>query len=94
MKYLSESECRYLLSDSDSNSDSESECDVPPTKRKFVPWLETVKFLKSVVEKPLKNDKRRSLAGRFPLPSCDPAHPPKLDESVVCLVPKTAKSYD
>jgi len=92
--YLSESERRDLLSDSDSSSDSESEDDQPRAKRKFIPRKETMKFLETVVDKPLKNDKRKAVASKFPLPSCDPAHPPKLDESIVCLVPKAAKSYD
>ena len=59
-----------------------------------MPTKDTVKFLRSVVEKPLKNEKRKALANKFPLPSCDPAHPPKLDESIVCLIPKTARSYE
>ena len=46
------------------------------------------------MEKPLKNEKRKALANKFALPSCDPAHPPKLDESIVCLIPKTARSYN
>ena len=73
--YLTESKRRDLLSDSQSD------------RFRF----RAVKFLRSVVEKPLKNEKRKALANKFPLPSCDPAHPPKLDE---CLIPKTARSYD
>ena len=42
----------------------------------------------------MKNEKRKALANKFPLPSCYPAHPPKLDESIVCLIPKTARSYN
>ena len=30
----------------------------------------------------------------FPIPACDEAHLPKLDETVSCLIPKPAKSYD
>ena len=92
--YLTESKRRDLLSDSQSDTDSDSEQDEPPAKRRCVPTKDTVKFLRSVVEKPLKNEKRRALTNKFPLPSCDPAHPPKLDESIVCLIPKTARSYD
>ena len=85
--YLSESERQDLLSDS---SESESEDEEPPQKKaKFVPSEDTVKLLKSLVNKPLKNDKRKAKANKFPLPSCDPAHPPKLDESVTCLIPKS-----
>ena len=92
--YLTESERRDLLSDSQSDTDSDSEQDEPPAKRRCVPTKDTVKFLRSVVEKPLKNEKWKALANEFPLPSCDPAHPPKLDESIVCLIPKTARLYD
>ena len=35
-----------------------------------------------------------STAASGPIPSCDPAHPPKLDDSVTCLIPKAAKSND
>ena len=69
--YLPESEHRDLLSDSDSNCDLESEGDEPWAKRPFVPMKETLKFLETVVDKPLKNDKCKAIAGRFPLPSCD-----------------------
>lgn len=37
--------------------------------------------------KPLKNERRKATMAKFPIPSCDPAHPPKLDESIICLVP-------
>ena len=59
-------------------------------------WLEKKKKKKKnlAVEKPLKNDKRKSVAGRFPLPNCDAVYPPKLDDAVTCLIPKSAKSYD
>ena len=83
-----------LVTFSLTHADSDSEQDEPPAKRRCVLTKDTVKFLRSVVEKPLKNNKRKALANKFPLPSCDPAHPPKLDESIVCLIPKTARSYD
>ena len=92
--YLTESEHRDLLSDCQSDTDSDSEQDEPPAKRRCVPTKDTVKFLGSIVEKPSKNEKQKTLANKFPPPSCDPAHPPKLDELIVCLIPKTARSYD
>ena len=92
--YLAESECRDLLSDSQSWYRFGFRARRAPAKRRCVPTKDTVKFLRSVVEKPLKNEKRKALANKFALPSCDPAHPPKLDESIVCLIPKTARSYN
>ena len=80
--HLTESEHRDLLSDFQSD---DSEQDEPPAKRRCVPTKDAVKFLGSVVEKPLKNEKQKALANKFSLPSCDPTHPPKLDESIVCL---------
>ena len=89
--FVSESERRDLLSSSSSDSEEDSEISAPPAKRKFVP---ATKLLNLAVEKPLKNDKRKSVAGRFPLPNCDAVYPPKLDDAVTCLIPKSAKSYD
>ena len=63
-------------------------------RARYVPSEVTIKFLKSMVDKSLKNDKRKAKASKFLLPSCDPAHPPKLDDSVTCLIPKAAKSND
>ena len=60
-------------------------------KRKFTPKEETVVFLKGLTDKPLKNEERKSVATNFTLPSCDPAHPPKL---VISLIPKSAKTND
>ena len=71
--YLSESERQDLLSDS-SESELEEE-ESPQKKAKLVPSEDTVKLLKSLVNKPLKNDKRKAKANKFLLPSCDPAHP-------------------
>lgn len=56
--------------------------------------LPSTKLLQHAVEKPLKNDMRKSVAGRFPLPNCDADHPPRLDDSVTCLIPKSAKTYN
>ena len=86
--YLVESDCWDLLSDSQTDTDSESEQDEPPAKRRCVATEDTVMFLKSVVEKPLKNDEWKVMTNKFLLPACDPAHPPKLDESTACLIPE------
>ena len=90
--FLSGEERRELLSSSE-ESEEEGE-GPPPEKRAFIPTEKTTKFLRSVSTKPLKNERRKATMNRYPLPSCDPAHPPKLDEPVACLVPKAAKSYD
>ena len=82
-----------MSSGEESNDDNDREGDEPPAKRKFVPTSET-RFLESVLLKPLKNDRRKGTINKYPIPACDPAHPPKLDESVSCLVPKSAKSFD
>ena len=83
-----------LSSGEESNDDNDREGDEPPVKRKFVPTSETRRFLESVSLKPLKNDRRKETINKYPIPACDPAHPPKLDESVSCLVPKSAKTFD
>ena len=70
---------------------SEDEEEEPPPKKRFKPSEETLGYLMS---KPLKNDKRRTILGKFPTPAADAAHLPKLNDSVACLVPKMAKSYD
>ena len=44
--------------------------------------------------KPLKNECRRAIINKLPMPAIDPAHPPKLDEAVSSLVPKSARSHD
>ena len=91
--HVSESERRELFSESEEeSSDSEEEVG-PPTKRKFTPHQDTIDF-RSVTEKPLKNDRRKMIASKFPLPSCDPAHPPKMDDAVACLIPKSGKTFD
>lgn len=88
--FLSGRERSELFSSSEDSDDE----DIPPAKRNFVPTEETLKFWDSVPLKPLKNEKRKAAINKFPIPSCDPAHPPKLDESVSSLVPKSAKTYD
>ena len=34
------------------------------------------------------------MTAKFPFPSRDPAHPPKLDDAVIGLIPRQAKSND
>ena len=86
---------RLLESRSESASESESDSDEPVTKkRKFTPKEETIVFLKGLTDKPLKNEERKSIAAKFPLLSYDPAHPSKLDEAVVNLIPKSVKTND
>ena len=51
-------------------------------------------LLKGATETPLKNEKRKKLTSRFPLPSSDAAHPPKLDKAIAAILPKTAYTYD
>ena len=55
--------------------------------------VRTIKILKAVTEKPIKNEKRKSITNKCPLPSCDYAHTPKLDDDIACIVPKSAKTY-
>lgn len=73
---VSESEKETVSESEEESSDSEEQVG-PPTKRKFIPRQDTIDFLRSVTEKPLKNDRRKMITSKFPLPSCDPAHPPK-----------------
>ena len=67
---------------------------LPIKKRIFTPKEETVVFLKGLTDKLLKNEECNSVAAKFPLPSCDPAHPPELDEAMVSFIPKSAKTND
>lgn len=90
--FLSDTERNELLSGSE-DSDEEEEKE-PPSKKKFTPSEDTKRFLAATSLKPLKNEKRKGMINRFPMPACDSAHPPKLDEAVGALVPKSAKSYD
>ena len=95
--FISEKERRKHLSGEESNSDSEVDDDPdlarPPAKR-FSPSEETLKLLASASDKPLKNDRRRKMIDKLPIPACDMAHPPKLNESISSLIPKSAKSFD
>ena len=83
-----------MSSGEESNDDNDREGDEPPAKSIFVPTLETRRFLESVSLKPLKNDRRKGTINKYSIPAFDPTHPPKLDESVSCLVPKSAKIFD
>ena len=53
-----------------------------------------MKFLNSVTENTLRNNRRRELLEKFPIPSCDPAHPPKVHAALMGIVPKPAKRHD
>ena len=53
-----------------------------------------MKFLNSVMENTLRNDRRRELLEKFPIPSCDPAHPPKVHAALMGIIPKPAKRHD
>ena len=78
--YLSESECQDLLSDS-----SESDSEPPQKKATFVPSEDTVRLLKSLVNKPLKNDKQRPRQTNF---HCH--HVIQLiHQNWTCLIPKS-----
>ena len=90
--FVSGSERRDLLGSSSEDESDEEE--TPAAKRSFVPSEDILKFLKSISAKPLKNDKRKLTVNKFPTPSADPVHPPKLDEAVTSLVPKSAKTQD
>ena len=42
----------------------------------------------------MKNEAKRKVIGKLPIPACDMAHPPKLNESISWLIPKSARSFD
>ena len=89
--HLSDTERRSLFSD----SDSESETEGPPSKKpKLDLGEETLSYIRSAMDKPLKNDKRKAHIAKHSLPSVEPAFPPKLDEAITCLIPKAARSID
>jgi len=93
--WLSEDERGQLLSGLESGPDEEAEDEPPrPKKAKFMPQPRTVKILRTVTEQPVSNDKRRVITNKYPLPSCDQAHTPKLDLDISCIVPKSAISHD
>ena len=101
--FIEEDEREELLGDLFSDEEEQEEQEEggeeedgpPPAKKaKYMPSARTVKMLKAVTEKPLKNEKRKKITTKYPLPSCDQAHTPKLDEDISCIVPKAAKTYD
>ena len=93
--HVLERERSELLSDSDSDLGSEDEdLKVPDAKKRFMSSEEVQQLLNSTSLKPLKNDRRKSIINKLPIPACDPAYPPKLDEAVSTLIPKSAKSHD
>ena len=49
-----------------------------------MPSVKTIKIQEAVTKKPIKNEKRKSSANKYPLPSCDYAHTPNLDDDIVC----------
>ena len=77
-----------------STKESEDEDTAVPGKRKYLPRDSTVKFLNSVTENTLGNDRRRELLEKFPISSCDPAHPPKVHPALMGIIPKPAKRHD
>ena len=87
---LSEGEREGLLG----SEESEDEDTAVPEKRKYLPRDSTVKFLNSVTENTLRNDCRRKLLEKFPILSCDPAHPPKVHAALMGIIPKPAKRHD
>ena len=88
---MSDREHAELLSNSDSDGSGDEDLNEPDAKKKFVPTEELMKLLHSASLKPLSC---RSIVNKLPIPVCDPAHPPKLDEAVSALVPKSARSHD
>lgn len=91
--FVDEDERSGLLGDS--SGDELSEEEPPPAKKaKISVSSETGKILKSAFSKSLKNDKRKVHTNKFPLPSVDCVHTPKLDEAISCLILKSAKTYD
>ena len=96
--HVSEGERIELLGGEYSESENEMEEDTdlsePVLKKRFTPGEETLRFLSSASSKPLKNDRRRKVMDKLPMPACDAAHPPKLNESIAWLIPKSAKSFD
>ena len=64
------------------------------TCKKFLPGKHTVQLLECASSKPLKNTQRRQLLDQFPLlAECDSAYPPKLDKSLILIIPESAKMY-
>lgn len=81
---------------SESENELEEDTDIsePAPKKRFTPGEEMLRFLSSASSKPLRNDCRRKVIDKLPMPACDAAHPPKLNESIAWLIPRSAKSFD
>ena len=71
-----------------------TEVSEPVPKKRFTSGVETLRFLSSASSKPLKNDHRRKVMEKLPMPACDTAHPAKLNGSIAWLIPKSAESFD
>ena len=96
--FLSEDEQADLLGGTDSEPDQEpDEEDVEPLPAKrarLTSSAKTLDLLRNATAKPLKNDKRRTITAKYPLPACDQAHTPRLDDEIACIVPKGAETHD
>ena len=77
-----------------SEKESEDEDVAVPEKSKYLPRDSTVNFLNSVTENVLRIDHRTEVVDKFPIPSCDPAHPPKVHAGLMVIIPKPAKEHD
>ena len=81
---LSAEERRELLSDSESEESDDGDLGEPDPKKRLIPSDKTQSYLEST--KLLKNERRKSVLGKHPIPASDQAHPPKLDKAVAALV--------
>ena len=81
-------------SENELGSDDDDDLKEQEAKKRFTPSEGVRKQLSSMSSKPLKNERRRAIINKLPMPAIDPAHPPKLDEAVSSLVPKLARSHD
>ena len=86
---VSAEERAELLTDSEGDDSDSSETAEPPAKKRFVPGEKILSLLQS--DKPLKNERRKTLLGKHPILVIDQAHPP---EAEAALVPRAAKSHD
>ena len=81
--FVSDSERGDLFSSDDS---APSEDTSPPLVKRLKLDKGMSSLLKGATETPLKNEKRKKLTSRFPLPSSDAAHPPKLDKAIAAIL--------
>ena len=88
--HVSEGERSELLGGEYSESENETEEDTDLSesipKKQFIPGKEMLRFLSSASSKPLRNNRRRKVIDKLPMPACDAAHPPKLNESIAWLI--------